>query len=139
MDEFPSGFMPIGDTTTSINPTFGQGMTLAVFHAVALGNALKNHAPNTTEFRTLFWQEAMRASATAWRLSSATDLQYDWVSGDRPDDFAQRIAFSKGIKLLANDDLEIQKLVMEVFHMERSADVLSSPEFIQKVTEKLTV
>lgn len=111
-------------------------MTLAVFHAVALGNALQQYAPNTQEFRAAFWQEAMAASATAWGLSSTTDLQYDWVSGARPDDFAQRVAFAKGVKLLANDDVSVQRLVMEVFHMERSASALSSPDFIQKVIQK---
>jgi 2-polyprenyl-6-methoxyphenol hydroxylase-like FAD-dependent oxidoreductase len=138
MEGFPRGFIPVGDTITSINPTFGQGMTVSVLHALALNAALSEDTANMDEMLAHYWRGAMDASATAWSLAQSTDLQYDWVERERPENFEQAIAFSKGLKLLANQDLDVQRRVMEVFHVERLPSDLQSADIISGITRHLT-
>lgn len=137
MNDFPDRFLPIGDTITSINPTFGQGMTLGVLQANGLRSALEEFALDDPEFRSAYFRDAMSASEMAWDLAKSTDLQYPFVTGERPEGFEQAVAFSKGLRLVAAEDKEIQRLVMEVFHMEKSSDCLRDPAIIQKVMTKL--
>lgn len=138
MKSFPRGLVPLGDTITSINPTFGQGMTLAVLHAVSLSNALAANSINSSEFRENYFNEAMLISGTAWQMAGNSDLEYDFVTGERPEGFEQIQQFSRGLKLLANKDKHVLRTLMEVFHLERPATDLRSPELASRVMKALS-
>lgn len=137
MDSFPAGLIPLGDTITSINPTFGQGMTLAVLHAVSLSNALKKNTMNDPEFLGSYFDGAMKISGVAWQMAGNSDLEYDFVTGNRPEGFEQMQLFSKGLKLLANKDKNVLKTLMEVFHLERPATDLRQPELAARVMKEV--
>ena len=138
LENFPRGLVPIGDTITSINPTFGQGMTLAVLHALALSEALEVAGIEDEQFMETYFGGAMKVSGAAWQMAGASDLEYDFVTGERPQGFEQMQQFSKGLKLLANDDKEVLRTLMEVFHMERPAADLRKPELAARVMQALS-
>jgi 2-polyprenyl-6-methoxyphenol hydroxylase-like FAD-dependent oxidoreductase len=68
----PSGYFPIGDLISSVNPIFGQGMTVAWGHVHELIKAL-----NSEQSATGVWQSyadrALAWSQAAWNRSSAYD------------------------------------------------------------------
>lgn len=138
MENFPHGLIPLGDTIASINPTFGQGMTLAVLQAVSLSNALGQHAVDTPEFLTEYFENAMSVTGTAWQMAGNSDLEYDFVTGERPKGFEQIKQFSRGLKILANRDKRVLRTLMEVFHLERPATDLRSPELASRVMTVLS-
>ncbi|NNC37658.1 MAG: hypothetical protein EX271_08205 [Acidimicrobiales bacterium] len=137
MENFPARLIPLGDTITSINPTFGQGMTLAVLHALALKAALDAFDIDEPAFANVYFEGAMKVSGAAWQMAGASDLEYDFVTGERPQGFEQMQQFSKGLKLLANNDKDVLRTLMEVFHMERPAADLRSPELAARVMQAL--
>ena len=65
VEDLPTGYFPLGDTINSINPTFGQGMALALGHVEELGEALAN-GYNDDAQRT-YLKRATQRSQNAWR------------------------------------------------------------------------
>jgi 2-polyprenyl-6-methoxyphenol hydroxylase-like FAD-dependent oxidoreductase len=75
-DSLPYGYIPLGDTITSFNPIYGQGMTVALGHALALKHSLEE---NTTDFITLrkrYIDDASLWSKEAWKRATAYDAYY---------------------------------------------------------------
>ena len=65
VEGLPIGYFPLGDTINSINPTFGQGMALALGHVEELGEALAGGVTDDTQ-RT-YLKRATKRSQNAWR------------------------------------------------------------------------
>ncbi len=137
MPSFPIGLAPLGDTITSVNPAFGQGMSAAVFHALSLASALDKHGLNNSDLHQDYLEAAMNTSAGAWYLAAFADLEFPEVTGERPENFDQIRAFSRGLKLLSDDDPEIHRLGVEIAHMMHPAELLQSEEIIGRVMKKL--
>ena len=137
MAAFPIGLAPLGDTITSVNPTFGQGMTLAVFHALALADTLAEQGVDDADFAAAYFRRAMVASASAWQTAGFADMEYPFVVGERPSNFDEYRAFNKGLRMVAAEDPEIQRLLMQVYHMERPGDVLRDPGLTSRIAEKM--
>ncbi|WP_428241876.1 FAD-dependent oxidoreductase [Gynuella sp.] len=75
MTDFPSGYFPLGDVITSVNPTFGQGMTLGFGHAVALNDAFA--AGGSDELiQKHYLKAAADWSQKAWRVCAAYDSSF---------------------------------------------------------------
>lgn len=68
----PSGYFPIGDVISSVNPIFGQGMTVAWGHVHELVKALVSEQSAATAWPT-YAQQALTWSKAAWNKSSAYD------------------------------------------------------------------
>jgi flavin-dependent dehydrogenase len=136
MPAFPQRLAPLGDTIASVNPSHGQGMSVAVFHALGLADALDKNGLDG-DFCKDYFDAAMNASGAAWALASFDDLEFPEVTGERPQNFEQIAAFSRGLKLLGNDDPEIHRLSVEVAHMLRRPDLLQDEKIIGRVMQKL--
>ena len=68
----PSGYFPIGDLISSVNPIFGQGMTVAWGHVHELVKALKSGQSESAAWQS-YIDPAMAWSKAAWGRSSAYD------------------------------------------------------------------
>ena len=69
----PANYFPLGDVITSINPTFGQGMTVAFSHCLALDNALSE---NAGDLQAHYVKKACENSSKAWRVCAAYDASF---------------------------------------------------------------
>jgi len=62
----PKGYLPVGDTISSVNPIFGQGMTVTTGHVLALQSALacsdnnlwRNYIDGAASWSEKAWQKA---------------------------------------------------------------------------------
>jgi 2-polyprenyl-6-methoxyphenol hydroxylase-like FAD-dependent oxidoreductase len=80
MRHFPEGFLVVGDALCSLNPIYGQGMTVAALQALALRDHLRHGiAPR--------FQPVLRALARVidapWELAIGADLTLPGVDGRR--------------------------------------------------------
>ncbi|MFG2117109.1 FAD-dependent oxidoreductase [Streptomyces sp. NPDC048718] len=83
LGRFPGGLVVVGDALTSVNPVYGQGLTLAALEA----NSLAVHLRSGAAAREPAWGYFRRASAVvgaAWQLSTTADLAQPHVTGPYP-------------------------------------------------------
>ncbi|NPC43340.1 NAD(P)/FAD-dependent oxidoreductase [Nocardioides sp. zg-1230] len=75
----PEGVVVLGDAVCSLNPIYGQGMTVAALEAAALGR----HLDQGTLRPHRFQRDVAKVVNAAWALSSGADLTFPGVSGRR--------------------------------------------------------
>lgn len=131
MADFPTRLGPLGDTIASFNPTFGQGMTVAVRQALALREALVKEGLDG--FTRPYLDAAAGAARQAWEGAALVDLAHPEVTGPRPPDLQDRLIFMIGLRRLADRDPEARRLEAEVIHMVRPASALHEMEIGERV------
>ncbi|MFF8601281.1 FAD-dependent oxidoreductase [Streptomyces sp. NPDC015232] len=83
LDRFPGGLVVAGDALASVNPVYGQGLTLAALQA----NSLAAHLRSGTDPAEPAWGYFRRAAVVvdaAWQLSTTADLAQPHVTGPYP-------------------------------------------------------
>lgn len=78
---FPAGIVPFGDAIASLNPTFGQGVTLTALEAGNLRRVLAGGLNNVK------WRLAFHNAKTiwpVWLMNAAADHSEHGAHGDRP-------------------------------------------------------
>jgi 2-polyprenyl-6-methoxyphenol hydroxylase-like FAD-dependent oxidoreductase len=110
----PPRVLPIGDCISSFNPTFGQGMSVAAGHAVALRDVLANWQGSLDDVAAAYLPRAAEVSREAWSLAAMVDLEYPRTKGERPPNFAKIVAGSEAMRRAALVHLEVQLLRFEI-------------------------
>jgi len=128
--KWPERLIPIGDAMSSVNPTYGQGMTVAACEAEALAGLLDKRISELAGLDGLdglaaaYLAMAGDISGRAWSLSTNSDYVYDETEGERPAAFAMNRAIAATLRKLADDDLDFRRLRYRLVHMVDSADAL---------------
>lgn len=120
---WPRRLIPVGDAMSSVNPTYGQGMTVAACEAEALGKLLAGGASVET-LAAAYLPLAGEISGRAWSLSINSDYVYPETEGERPSNFAMSRALAATLRKLADEDLEFRILRYRLVHMLESANAL---------------
>lgn len=121
--KWPERLIPIGDAMSSVNPTYGQGMTVAACEAAALekllaqGTQLDGLAP-------AYLAQAGEISGRAWSLSVNSDYVYPETEGERPANYAMSRALAGTLRKLADQDLEFRVVRYRLVHMLDDASAL---------------
>lgn len=113
----PPRVIPIGDCISSFNPTFGQGMSVAAGHALALREALAEGAANGNglgQVATAYLPRAAAVSEQAWAAAALADLEYPRTRGDRPAGFDRTLLASEAMRLAATEHPEVHLLRFEI-------------------------
>ncbi len=117
---WPDRLIPIGDAMSSVNPTYGQGMTAAAGAAHALAAVLAKRAASgasldgvSADYLPAAWAVADRA----WSLSINSDWVYPETEGERPATLPMSRAVASVLRKLSDDDLEFRVLRYKLVHM----------------------
>lgn len=76
LDHRPSGFLAVGDSVCSLNPVYGQGMSIAAHQAAALRGAGDAAGDE-------LWSAIVPPVEGAWSMVRAADLAFPGVEGHR--------------------------------------------------------
>jgi 2-polyprenyl-6-methoxyphenol hydroxylase-like FAD-dependent oxidoreductase len=78
--DFPDGLLVLGDAVCTLNPIYGQGMTVAALEAARLGDHLATGHPLRSR---RYVRDVGRISGVAWELARGADLAFAKVPGRR--------------------------------------------------------
>src|SRR5215207_3682327 len=81
LTRFPNGLAVLGDAVCTLNPIYGQGMTVAALQAAALCRHLAKNGRQLPPRRYL--REVGRISGSAWAIALGADLSFPEVDGPR--------------------------------------------------------
>ena len=121
--KWPEGLIPIGDAMSSVNPTYGQGMTVATCEAQALEAILAKRS-DLDGVAAQYLPQAGEISGRAWSLSINSDYVYPQTEGERPANFAMSRAVAATLRKVADEDVEFRILRYKLLHMIESAKAL---------------
>ncbi|WP_066376298.1 FAD-dependent oxidoreductase [Herbidospora mongoliensis] len=123
LDRFPDGFVLLGDSVCSFNPTYAQGMTIAALGALALRSHLRSGPPRSMDFLRELARDVLDGP---WDLMTTGDLTFPGVPGERT--FKVRMAHGLVAKVLeaATRDGKVASAYLRV------AGLLDPPEALMK-------
>lgn len=121
---FPAGYVVLGDALCSLSPLYGQGMSVAIREAQALGEVLDGHGRHRLGPR--FFRRTRPLIDVAWKLATGSDLVHPEVEGQRSIGWRVINAYvTRGLSaahhdpLVARAFLEVNALVAPPQHMMR--------------------
>ncbi|KAJ3099756.1 hypothetical protein HDU97_002782 [Phlyctochytrium planicorne] len=71
----PAGFFAVGDAICSVNPTYGQGLTVAAISASTLDSALRD-SKNLIQARNMFFARSNSRLSFLWFIPLSQDMGY---------------------------------------------------------------
>jgi 2-polyprenyl-6-methoxyphenol hydroxylase-like FAD-dependent oxidoreductase len=80
MAALPDGLLVCGDAICSVNPVYGQGMTLAALEAVALRECLRGGG---ADLPRRYFRASAKPIDVAWQMVASSDLAFPSVAGRR--------------------------------------------------------
>jgi 2-polyprenyl-6-methoxyphenol hydroxylase-like FAD-dependent oxidoreductase len=100
MPRFPAGLLVVGDALCSLNPIYGQGMTMAALEALALQEHLRRADPVPQQF----FSAAAKHIGPTWAMNQANDREPSAARSRRS--LSKRLAnwsVNKAMKAAEND------------------------------------
>ncbi|MCF8710302.1 FAD-dependent oxidoreductase [Rhizorhapis sp. SPR117] len=137
---FPDGLVVLGDALCSVDPVFGQGMSLAMLEAEVLDNWMskRSSADMTQKPRGLeFFREATGAIGTAWRLIKNTAAKYPSGNWSRTPEFCLMSSYYDAIGALALEDDDVLRKYLRVTQFIDAESTLFTPEIISRVVRQI--
>jgi 2-polyprenyl-6-methoxyphenol hydroxylase-like FAD-dependent oxidoreductase len=129
LPRFPAGLVAVGDAVASFNPAYGQGMSVAALHAVALGDWLRE--PGAAGSSAYPYFRRVRAVVDdAWRLSAAQDLYLPHVHAAKPVGWRLRRRLDEAVRSATVTDEVVHRLFLNVVNMTAAPDRLRRPEIL---------
>ena len=136
--DMPGGLIVLGDAFCSLDPLFGQGMTLAALQAKMLGRLLRD-SPTGSHGRAWrgltrdFHRAAARTVQVPWLLTASEAFRYPQATGNRPalTPFLQQYA-AHVFELSANDP-EIYDRFLKHMHLRKGISSLFHPRLARRV------
>ena len=133
MPRLPQGIIPFGDAICSLDPVFGQGMSVAAMQAVALRDQVRDHPLEQRRFL----RAADRIIAVPWMLTSSEAHRWTETKGYRP----------VGVRLLhwyvdrvfrhCGHDRHVYSAFLDVMHLQSPPTRLFEPSVLRRVLGRI--
>jgi hypothetical protein len=143
MPRWPERFVVLGDAAVSLNPVYGQGMTVGAQNAVELGRWLGErrvrHSPRALRgLAPAFQKRLAKFMFGPWMLATGEDFKWPGTEGRRPNAVMQLIQrYADQVLFVAGDDQHACQVFLEVQHGLRPAEALLQPRIAAKVLQRV--
>ncbi len=138
MPRFPLGLLPVADAICRINPSFGQGMSVAALEAGLLQTVLDStigQGESLDGLASIFFNRLDEVLNVPWG-TAAQDYAYPHLEKVRPSDFEQRSKIQGALGRLAAQDPAIHKLTWEVSNLIKPASVYREPRIAELIARE---
>jgi len=140
LESLPNNLIPIGESFVSLNPMYGQGMTLAAHQALALRSSFSlNHGTilGLGLINSDYFKACAGVNQIGWTVAETRDLTFDTTEGERPAGIEDRWALQAGLSRLAELDDEVHHLLVRVTHFLEPPSVLQNSELVKRALASL--
>jgi 2-polyprenyl-6-methoxyphenol hydroxylase-like FAD-dependent oxidoreductase len=136
LSRFPANYLVFGDAICSVNPLYGQGMTVAALEAMALRDIMKSEGGIGADLSRRFFKRAAKVAKTAWALAAGSDLAYPQAEGTRPRGQNALLWYVGHVVALCSYDPAVLEHWIRVTNMQRPLEYLFSPRVALKVLRR---
>ncbi|WP_314621278.1 NAD(P)/FAD-dependent oxidoreductase [Streptomyces stackebrandtii] len=136
LNRFPGGLVVVGDALASVNPIYGQGLTLSALAANALGAYLRS-AASPRDPAWAYFRLAEAVVEGAWQLSTAADLAQPHVTDPYPRGYRVQKWVADRLTEASVLDSAVNTRYMGVVHMELPPKALTDPRFLARAARVL--
>lgn len=130
LSEAPSGFVVMGDGLCSLNPVYGQGMTVAALQALALRTHLERFS--TPRPRRLAGDLA-RVVDAPWEIAIGNDLAFPGAQGRRRRKLQILTAYMARLHAVAEHDATVAKAFVRASNLVDPPEALMHPRMLLRV------
>lgn len=130
LDTMPENLLVIGDAACVMNPSYGQGMTLAALSAQALEKSFRRNRGRIGPSRD-FHRRQTKALAPSWTTSASSDAQ--WSAGDLGNlgFFGRRLhGISGEVLRLATRRASVTRALLEIKNLLKPPRTLLRPDIL---------
>lgn len=131
LSRFPEGVLILGDAVCSLNPLYGQGMTVAALEVSLLDTHLRSLRKGKKGFSRRFQQRLRRVLSFPWQLATAADMRV--IDEAKPSKKPWLRSYLEHVITLLPSDPHILLAFLEVMHMLHSPLFLFRPTIFSKV------
>jgi len=132
------GFVALGDSTCAFNPVYEQGMTTGTLSALVLGECVKRHGIQNSEFPRIFFHEQARMQQDPWVLATGADFRFPATEGVRSKGAGVLDPYMLTLMALSDSDQVLKRRVGEVINMLRPPTALFTPVIVGRVAWSAT-
>ncbi|MEI9995870.1 MAG: FAD-dependent monooxygenase [Rhizomicrobium sp.] len=136
LTRFPDRILPVGDAYAHVNPVYGQGMTLASIHVLTLWDLLAQRAATGGVLDGLarpYFERVHAFTKGVWEGLENLDYGYACTKGDRPADIDMRMAFTRALRKLTDDDPELHALFIGIANLIHPVEAAMRPDIVGRV------
>lgn len=140
----PERFVVLGDAVCSFTPIYGQGMTVAALGAktleMCLQNLVQQPSPSLNGLAKTFQKRLADVNAGPWIASAIQDAKYPSAQFmTKPLSLPEKFMgwYMNQVIRLTIHDPQTTFILLEVFHMLKSASVLFQPRILLQVLKQV--
>lgn len=124
--DLPPDLLPIGDTYATLNPLFGQGMSVASLEAVALAELVRAGVVGR-DLQREFLERAAAIVSSAWELGQLVDK--DPADSDP--------TYTAALASLLAEDPDLHRSYVGIWHLITPAAVLDSDDVVARIRGRM--
>lgn len=114
LNRLPDGLLVVGDGVCSLNPVYGQGMTIAALEALALRAHIERYGvPRPRRFQ----RDIARLVDVPWEMAMGADLTFPGVRGRRTRKQRVLAAYISRLHAVASHDASLATTFLRVSHL----------------------
>lgn len=130
LTDVPARVVAVGDGVCSLNPIYGQGMTVAALQALTVRRHLGRHGrPRHPELQ----REVVRVTDVPWSMARGADLAFPGVAGARTAGMRILGAYVARVHAAAATDATAGRAFMRVSGMVAPPSALLRPDVLARV------
>jgi hypothetical protein len=135
---WPDGFVVLGDAVTSLNPMYGQGMTIAAMEVEALAKTLAELGRRGARLEDRGRARRLQRRFAAivrfpWHLVTSEDLRHPQATGRRPRGLGVLHRLTSALHELVAYDRYVHRRMFEILNLLRGPLCLLHPRVLLRV------
>ncbi|MCL4264353.1 MAG: FAD-binding monooxygenase [Anaerolineae bacterium] len=132
LSHFPAGYLVLGDTIASFNPTYGQGMTSAAMQVRVLDQILAA-SPSLNKVAPAFFKKAAKVVDIPWQMVVGEDFRFATTSGVKPPGTDLINRYTAKVNRASHDDEVVGAAFLQVMNLLAPPPSLFKPRVLWRV------